>query len=263
MLPVWLTDTVTSDLERALHYTLLWGLEGVELRTVGGTEERVPRVNETHIKRRLEKAEMLPAAIDPAMFEGPVRNRAAWLNELIRFDEALRFCERIGCPRIVVPPFAHEPENDRDTVVEVLRRAGEAAAEYGRTIAVLNHTEATCSTGRALADLLAAVDHAFVMAAWSPAEALRAGEDPAEGLAALGERVTLVRCRDGQRGASGWQELPFGEGTIEWGEHLQLLWDLGFRGPLSLEVNVDPRPKVGLREATRLIRMIRDVQQSA
>ncbi len=28
----WTTDTVTTDASRALHYTLLWGLEGVVLR---------------------------------------------------------------------------------------------------------------------------------------------------------------------------------------------------------------------------------------
>ena len=54
MTPIWLTDTVTGDLDRALHYTSLWGLEGVELRTVGGPEDRVPFVNEAKLRRRLE-----------------------------------------------------------------------------------------------------------------------------------------------------------------------------------------------------------------
>ena len=108
MLPVWLTDTVTSDLGRALHYTELWGLEGVELRTVGGSEDRVPRVNESKIYNALETSGRFLSAIVPNMFEGPVSQTAAWMNDLVTFDETLRFCDRVRCPRVVIPPFAAE-----------------------------------------------------------------------------------------------------------------------------------------------------------
>jgi len=37
----------------------------------------------------------------------------------------------------------------------------------------------------------------------------------------------------------------------------------GFRGPISLEVYVEPRPEEGLRCATTLIRMLRDVRAQA
>lgn len=263
MLPVWLTDTVTSDLERALHYTLLWGLEGVELRTVGGAEERVPHVNETKIKRRLEKADILPVSIAPSIFEGTASRRAAILNRLVTFDDTLRFADRIGSPRVVVSAFARGDGAPLEPAADALRRAGEAASEYGITIAVLNETGMARPTGQELAVLLEAVDHPFVRAAWNPAAALRAGEDPADGLEALKERVTLVRCADGRVTGQGWQELPFGQGDIDWEAQLQTLDAVGFQGPLSLEIYVEPRPKVGLRSATRLIEMIRTVRSPA
>lgn len=263
MLPAWLTDTVTSDLSRALHYTLLWGLEGVELRTVGGAGDRVPQVNVTQINQRLEASEVLPAAVDPAMFEGPASRRALWLNELATFDETLRLCERIGCPRVVVSAFADEPEAPIEHVVQALRRAGEAAAAFGVTVAVLNEAGRAHPTGAALSTLLNAVDHPFVQAAWHPAQALQAGEDPMDGLMALGERITLVRCADGRSTPRGWQERPFGEGAVGWETQIEHLHAAGFRGPLILEVNVEPRPKLGLRSATRLIRLVRAVRRAA
>lgn len=263
MLPVWLTDTVTSDLGRALHYTLLWGLQGVELRTVGGAGERVPRVNVVQVQRRLEESEILPAAVTPGMFAGPASNRALWLNELASFDETLRFCERIACPRIVVSAFADEPEAPVSRAVEALREVGEAAAAYGVTIAVLNESGMAHPTGNALAALLDAVDHPFVRAAWHPAQALRAGEDPGGGIEALGDRIAFVRCADGRRAAHGWQEQPFDEGAVGWRAQIERLHELGFQGPLSLEVNVAPRPKVGLRSATRLIQLLRAVRRVA
>ena len=137
MLPALLTDTVTSDLDRALHYTLLWGLEAVELRTVGGAGDRVPFVNEAKLKRRLAEAEMPVAAVVPGMFEGPAGARAAWLNELAAFDETLHFCDRIGCRRVVVSAFAAE-EPSPEAAADALTRAGRAAARHGIEVAVLN-----------------------------------------------------------------------------------------------------------------------------
>lgn len=263
MIPTWLTDTVTSDLDRALHYTALWGLEGVELRTVGGVEDRVPFVNEAKLKRRLREQSLPVCAIVPGLFEGSVKERAAWLNEIALMEETLAFCRRIGCSRIVVSAFGSEAgvdpssEDVRDEAVEALQRAGAAAAKADVRLVVLNETGMAHATGGALGRLLEAVDHPAVRAAWSPAEALRNGEDPAEGLEALGDRVELVRCSDGSVEAGGWQEAPLGEGDVRWAEHLRRLHELGFSGPVSLEVYLEPRPKQGLQSATRLIQMIR------
>lgn len=265
MLPVWLTDTVTSDLSRALHYTLLWGLQGVELRTVGGAGDRVPQVNVAQIQQRLADAEMLPAAVNPSMFAGPAGSRAVWLNELATFDETLRLCHQIECPRVIVSSFAGSAEAEvaADAAIQALQRAGEAAAAYGITVAVLNEAGMAHPTGEALAALLEAVDHPFVQAAWHPAQAMQAGEDPAAGLAALDGRVAFVRCADGRRTPHGWDERPFDDGDVGWEAQVEMLHEQGYQGPLSLEVNVEPRPKVGLHSATRLIRLLRAVRRAA
>ncbi|GIV62234.1 MAG: AP endonuclease [Rhodothermaceae bacterium] len=261
MIPAWLTDTVTPNLDRALHYTHLWGLEGIELRTLGGPSDRVPYVNEGKLKRRLAEHDVPVVAVVPGMFEGDAAARTAWLNEVVAFGETLAFCRRIGCRLVVVSAFSRA--DDPAPAVDALRRAGTAAARQGCTVAVLNEAGGAFPTGTALAGLLAAVDHPNVRAAWSPAEALQAGEAPEEGLQALAGRVALVRCRDGQPGRSGWTPLPFGEGAVGWERQLRLLHRQGFQGPLSLELDVEPRPRQGLRAATRLIEMMRALQRNA
>ena len=202
-------------------------------------------------------------AVVPGLFEGPVEERAAWLNEIAAIGETLAFCRRIGCPRVVVSAFASGTSGSvsggdvRGMAAEALRRAGTAAARAGIRLAVLNEGGGTCPTGAALAELLRAVDHPAVGAAWSPADALRAGEDPAEGLRTLGRRIDLVRCSDGRVRGEAWQDAPLGEGDVGWAEHLRALHELGFDGPVSLEVYLEPRPKQGLRAATQLIQMLR------
>lgn len=264
MLPVLLTDTVTPDLERAVHYALLWGLEGVELRSVGSAADRVPFVNEAALKRRLTEHELPVVSIVPGMFEGPVSERAAWLNELAAFEETLQFCTRVGCPRIVVSAFATEAATDvPETAAGALQRAGRVAARYGVEVAVLNEAGMAHATGAALARLLDAVDHTSVRAAWHPAAAQAAGEDPAAGLAALDRRVTLVRCSDGRRHGDDWLSTPLGEGTVDWPAQVRLLYSLGFDGPLSLEVTQEPRARQGLRDASRLIQWIREARKGS
>jgi sugar phosphate isomerase/epimerase len=260
MIPTWLTDTVTSDLQRALHYTKLWGLQGVELRTVGEANDRVPDVNEKQIRRHLDTSETLIASCVPSVFEGPVSDRASWMNDLVQFEDTLQFCGRVGCPRVVLSPFAAEPNPPFDAMADAIRRAGEKAAAYDTVLAVLHGPETACPTGRALAELLALVDHPNVQAAWDPAGAMRAGEDPAEGLGALVDRVSLVRCSDGRVRDGYWEDLPLGEGVVDWGEQLRRLAAHDFLGPISLEVYVEPRPEAGLRAATTLIHMLRDVR---
>lgn len=257
MLPVWLTDTVTSDLDRALHYTLLWGLEGVELRTVGSVADRVPFVNEAKLKRRLREHEVPVAAVVPGLFEGSVADRAAWLNDIVRLEETLAFCKRIRCRRVVTSAFMDEAHGAGDQAVEVLQRAGTKAAQQGITLAVLNEDDMAHTTGTALAALLAVVDHPAVQAAWNPAAAVRAGEDPAVGLEALAGRIALVRCEDGVLQNKQWTSTPLGEGAVGWEKQIATLRTQGFEGPISLTIALEPRPRHGLRMASQLIQWIR------
>lgn len=257
MTPTWLTDTVTSNLDRALHYTLMWGLEALELRTVGSPEDRVPFVNEAKLRRRLEEHDLPVAAIVPGLFEGAAGDRVTWMNEVATLAETLPFCKRIGCARVVVSSFAGDGGQAHASAVEALRRAGDAAYRQGITLAVLNDHEGAHPRGEQLAGLLAAIDHPAVRAAWKPADALRAGEAALTGLQALGDRVVLVRATDGIATPDGWEPAPLGEGAVGWEAVVEHLHRQGFDGPVSLEVTRAPKPKMGLRDATRLIQLLR------
>ena len=259
MIPAWLTDTVTHDLDRALHYSLLWGLEGVELRTVGGASDRIPFVNEEKLQRRLAEHEMPVVAVVPGLFEGLAGERAVWLNELALIEETLAFCRRFGCSRVVVSGFAEAGPDGTGDAAEALRRAGAAASRRGITLHVLNEVGMAHPTGTALADLLAAVAHPSVQAAWDPAAAAQAGEDPQAGLQAVVGHVGFVRCYNIVAQGARWIPASLHEGVVDWPAQLQTLHRADFDGPVSLAVHLKPKPKQGLRMATALIRMMRAV----
>jgi sugar phosphate isomerase/epimerase len=256
MIPVWLTDTVTSDLDRALRYTFLWGLEGLVLRTMGSAEERVPHVNEEKLRRRMREENVPVVAIEPGLFEGPFGKPATWLNEIAESREAFAFCNRIGCERVVISSFAagdHLP--DTSGIAEAIRRAGETAADFDCRLLVRNARGTNCVTGHDLAELLLTVDHPAVRAAWNPMEAKRGGEQPGVGLEALEHRVGMVISPD--TAVEG--DLA---SSIDLEEQLSVLTGRGFGGPVCLEILTEPKPKIGLSAGTRLVRMMRAFSSS-
>ena len=252
MLPAWLTDTVTPDLDRALHYTLLWGLEGVVLRTVGRHGDRVPYVNEAKLKRRLAEHELPAVAIDPGLFEQPAAERSAWMNDLALLPDVLGFSERIGCERVIVGALP----GAEGLAAEALRWAADLPARHGLRLAVRNEVRAR-ATAAEVAAVLDAVGRPDVRACWSPADALEAGEPAADGLRALGGRIGLVTVRDGTMTESGWEPRPLGEGAVGWGDVLRALHEQGYDGPLCLDLRDLGAAKDGLAEATALIRLVR------
>ncbi|MEM9996468.1 MAG: TIM barrel protein [Bacteroidota bacterium] len=261
MTPILLTDTVTTDLDRALHYALLWGHEGLAIRTFGRHGERIPYVNEAKLKRRLDEHDLPLVAVEPGLFEGAAGDRVQALTDLGALPETLSFCVRFGCRLVLVGALAADSETSPVAGAEVLRRAGEAAAKQGVVLGVRNQAGTACAGGAALAALLAEVAHPNVRAAWSPVEALVAKRDQAASLKAdahaVGPHAALVVVRDG-RGAGGvWTEAIPGEGTVGWENHLQILHDGGFNGPCCLEVHGEPAGPFGLRATTSLVQLQR------
>ncbi len=266
MLPVWITDSVTPDLSRAVHYTLLWGLEGVVLRTVGGSGNRVPFVNEQQLRARLADAELPIVAVDPGLFEGSVDNKAVWLNDLMILSDVANFCNRLGCETIITGALAGtENEFDVATTANVLSQAARIAHRAGTALALRNDASTGCASGERLADLVAAVGHANVSAAWSPADAMQAGNDPAVGLEALLDRgrLAMVFVRDGETEASGWVDRTPGQGGVGWEGQFRKLADAGFTGPLCLDVRGDSPAKRGLAQASALHEQIKAARAPA
>lgn len=263
MIPSLLTDTVTVDLERAVHYALLWGLEGLELRAVGGVHDRVPFINESMLRNRLIESDLPVVAVEPGLFAGDASDRAARLNDLALLDESVGFCRRVGCPRIVVSSFRNEDEDVLESAADLLARAALKASRAGLEICVLNEADGAVATGRRLANLLVKIGKPALTAAWSPAEALLAGEDPAEGVRELCGHIGLIRCRNVGREGNAWRSESIDTGEIDWLDQIRCLARAGFRGPLSLEVGGEPKPKWGLHDSTALIRSIRNVKRES
>lgn len=258
MTTAWTSDLATPDPERAVKLTLLWGLDGIALRTSEGG--RVPEINEASLRRRLEEAELPVVALDPGLFEAPAASRAVWLNDLARLDDVAAFGRRFDCDLIRVGALS-----GAEGAVEALREAGARAASLGLRLAVRNELGTDVATGADLAALMEAVGHDAVGADWRPADALASGEMPDDGLVALQSTAPLfcVGVRDGGEDDGEWLDEAVGEGAVGWEGHLVSLAEAGVAGPLVIDGLPEPARTSGLASATSLIRAARAAQRVA
>lgn len=258
----WTTDTVTGDVGRALHYTLLWGLDGVMLRTVGTGQDRVPFVREGPLRRRLEVDDVPVFAVDPGLFEGDLQARASWMNEIAGFDEVASFCKRFGVHTVQVGALASgDEEYDAAAAVLALRQLGDAAARVGLWLAVRNESDTAVATGTDLATLLKAVDHASVRADWRPLDALRAGEDAETGLEALMEGVPIAMVTVADEGGDGVPAIP-GQGQLDWEGIFRAMAANGWDELVSLQVHGRPVGTFGLHMTSAIISATRRAKRS-
>jgi deoxyribonuclease-4 len=89
-------------------------------------------------------------------------------------------------------------------------------------------------TASALKDFLDEQSLANVDVLYDVANAAAVGEDPADGLALLGERVAVVHLSDAPKGA--WKHAPIGSGDIDF-ESIRLRLDaMHYKGETVLEV---------------------------
>lgn len=255
MVPTWLTDTVTTDLDRALRYTHLWGFEAIVLRSIDLHGNRVPACNERKLKDRLRDQEIAVAAVMPGLFEAELTNRASWMNELLLLEEVVSFCQRIDCPTIVLGCF--QPGGNTSYFEEVLSRAAETAGQHGISLAFRYGPQTLVKTLPELLEYMDAFQDRTINVAWDPLLAMQLGETPAESLRMMQERLGFVSCYN----ASGLQPEAaaclLDEGVVHWSEIIADLQAIPFVGPLCLEVRVDPLPKTGLKDSTLMHQWLR------
>lgn len=156
-------------------------------------------------------------------------------NVISDTEKSVRECKgmidlalRLECPLVRV--FAFElPEGERRVsgIARIAQRLAKAA-DYCRNSGVklmLENGGSFC-TARELVEILDKVGSPMLTAAYSPAVARQAGEDPAQGARILGERLACVKLKD----LRGDAPVALGDGQLECRKALQDMASAGFAG---------------------------------
>jgi len=158
-------------------------------------------------------------------------------------DRSLRIAKKLGAPIVRVFSFWRtvEPQRNRERIIELLRKAVEAAAPLGLRIGIENEHACHFATAAETAPVLDAIPSETLGLVWDPANAYFAGEKPfPDGYRLLNPaRIIHVHAKDGVMPPGSdrmtWKEV--GAGEVDWKGLLSALARDGYRGAVSLETH--------------------------
>ncbi|MEM1329355.1 MAG: sugar phosphate isomerase/epimerase family protein [Planctomycetota bacterium] len=252
--PSWPLDRVFAVAEEL-------GYDGVDLRTFGENSSRFagdPFMTGTEKTRMMAAdAGVVPAVIstglsfDTGIFP-PIVGRAIRDNDkqVRAARRAVRLGAELSAPLVRV--FGFELQGGESfksglrRIAPRLRLVGAAARNTPAVVVVENG--GSFATSEQLGELLDAVDHPKVRAAYSPAVAIDAGEDPIDGLNAIAGIVDLVKLKDVDDHG---RPVLLGEGNARCQDVVRHLADRVYRGWISVEW--DLAWFEGLREAEQVL----------
>ena len=188
----------------------------------------------------------------------PAATRAA---RLVESYEIADFAAKLGVTAIgshigFVPHDRSSPEYKG--IVETTRSLCDHLAKNGQAL----HLE----TGQEPVDLLMAfmddVERANIFINFDPANLILYGiGKPLEALRAVASRVRGVHCKDatattGTPGVDWGAEVPFGEGQVDAEQFLRILYETGYKGPLTIERELSSEPERQKAEISQAVKLI-------
>lgn len=182
-----------------------------------------------------------------------------------RTREVADFAAAIGVTSIACH-IGFVPENQEDpeyiAVRDLVRRICDYAAKYGQTFVL--------ETGQEPADVLLKflkdVDRPNIGINFDPANMIMYGTgDPIQALSVLAPQVISVHCKDGEwppKNATNTLgvEKPLGEGAVGMEQFINKLKQVGYKGILSIEREIDDREqrRRDVRQGVELLERLRD-----
>lgn len=220
------------DMETAFRCTAMAGYDGIELSAIDGMSQHLvldrwpelaPEIKRLSVTYGLHLLAMEQPSQDPE-----------------RMEKAFQAGAEIGVPIINCGPGGKTgDEASLQQSIDSLGRLADRAAHYGVTLCVKAHVGAGIHNTSTTLRVMEAITSPAFGIDMDPSHIHRAGENPAEALAAVVSRVKHVHIRDckGRQQSPGKPEdQANGRGDIDLLSYLRVLHEHRYSGPVDLEV---------------------------
>lgn len=167
----------------------------------------------------------------------------------------LDLSKKLGCG-IVTTHIGKVPEKECETK-EIMRAACRELAEYGDSIGAAFAVETGPEKAVVLRDFLDSLGAEGVRVNFDPANLVMCvGDVAAEAVGVLGKYIVHTHAKDGVMigNMEGWDELPLGQGDVDFDKYLPALAATGFDGFLTIEREVGDSPEADIRMAADFLR---------
>lgn len=266
-----ITDEFSPDLETALAPMSEIGMEGVELRVVGGknildlTDDELKRAQDSVDARGMKVVSIASPLLKCVLPGGPgidsrfqhdvFASKHTYEDQPRLAARAFEIAQFFDAPVVRVFSFwrTTDPAQCFEAIAGALERLSLDAAGLGLTIGLENEHACNVATATEASSMLARVRHPNLKLVWDPANALVAGEDPFPGGYELlpKQRIAHVHAKDCHMDGLTPVWGPLGTRAIDWKGQIAALERDGYHGWLSLETHW-PGPGGDKFEASRI-----------
>lgn len=220
------------SMKTAFHGIAMAGYDGIELSAIDGMsehlvldrwEELVPEIRDLSAEYGLELLAMEQPRRDPEVM-----------------DKACRAASALQIPVVNCGPGGTTgDEESLKASIESLSEMARIGEEHGVTVCVKAHVGASIYNTPTTLRVMEEIDSPAFGIDMDPSHIQRAGENPAEAIAAVMSRVKHVHIRDClgmEFGPGKPEDQANGRGDIDLLGFVRVLHELGYEGALNLEV---------------------------
>lgn len=218
-------------LRRCLLESRKLAAAGIELDAIGDLAPgNLSQTGRRELRNLLRSHELECAALFCPLRRGidHPENQEARIDHL---RNALTMAWDLEARRVVIQA-GKVPADEKDPRWPGYFEALEVLARHGDRVGSTLCLETGLEDGAALRAFLDRIDTGALAACWNPGALLAGGIDPLASARALGDRIVHVHARDARLvSAMGRaQEVPLGQGDIDWFEAAGVLEELDYRG---------------------------------
>jgi sugar phosphate isomerase/epimerase len=260
------TDEISQDLWECESFLQEHRVGAVELRMVGG--HRIPFIAPREIdilKSWVRKEEPLILGLSPGLFKCPADPPAEIQKQLDEtLPRTLDLARQLRARFVITFGFLENgPEEVPEHALNGLRLAAELCRKSDLPLLLENEPGTYARTASQSLALLMKVNHPNLHLNWDPCNTNEfESEKLYQALCSIHTHVRHVHVKNGRLlpGQSHATCGPLRKGAIDWGLHLALLKELGYRGHLGVETHFRPLRESSARVLSELREMAEEVE---
>jgi L-ribulose-5-phosphate 3-epimerase len=187
---------------------------------------------------------------------------------------------------IVTTHIGIVPEDPKSEIYETMHIACEELSTYAKSMGAFFAIETGPETADCLKRFLDELGSNGVSVNFDPANMVMVtGDDPVRGVYTLKDYIVHTHAKDGVRhyemdprevygalgyepldhgkiakmasGGKAFEEVPLGEGGVDWKGYLQALTDIGYSGYLTIEREVGANPEADISKAVQFLKRLK------
>ena len=141
---------------------------------------------------------------------------------------------------------------------EIMRKACRELALYADSIGSYFAVETGPESAKLLCEFLDSLGAKGVRVNYDPANLVMVvADDPVAGVHTLSEYIVHTHAKDGVQHSANplkWEEVPLGQGGVNWDEYLKALDAIGYKGFLTIEREVGDNPEADIELAVKFLK---------